>query len=47
MPHEPGQPYPFRLKHACMILEAVIKAAPGVLASCYYMAHVKFLTGMR
>ncbi|XP_060776687.1 tetratricopeptide repeat protein 21B [Neoarius graeffei] len=45
IPHDAGQPYPFGLKHTCMILEAVIKAAPGVLASCYYMAHVKFLTG--
>ncbi|XP_026769717.3 tetratricopeptide repeat protein 21B [Pangasianodon hypophthalmus] len=45
MPHDAGQPYPFGLKHACMILEAVIKAAPRVLSSCYYMAHVKFLTG--
>ncbi|KAF7708887.1 tetratricopeptide repeat protein 21B isoform X2 [Silurus meridionalis] len=45
MPHVAGQPYPFGLKHACMILEAAIKAAPCVLANCYYMAHVKFLTG--
>ncbi|KAK3551904.1 hypothetical protein QTP70_031550 [Hemibagrus guttatus] len=45
MPYDAGQPYPFGLKHACMILEAVIKAAPRVLSSCYYMAYVKFLTG--
>ncbi|XP_053350629.1 tetratricopeptide repeat protein 21B [Clarias gariepinus] len=45
MPHDVGQSCPFGLKHACMILEAVIKAAPRVLSSCYYMAHVKFLTG--
>uniref|UniRef100_A0A8B9RLT8 Tetratricopeptide repeat domain 21A n=1 Tax=Astyanax mexicanus TaxID=7994 RepID=A0A8B9RLT8_ASTMX len=36
---------PFGLKHSTMILEAVIKAAPGVLISCYYMARVKFLIG--
>uniref|UniRef100_A0AAY5F632 Tetratricopeptide repeat domain 21A n=1 Tax=Electrophorus electricus TaxID=8005 RepID=A0AAY5F632_ELEEL len=41
-----SQPLPFGLKHSNMILKAVIKAAPGLLASCYYMAHVKFLTGM-
>lgn len=46
MPYDAGQAYPFGLKHACMILEAIIKAAPRVLSSCYYMAHVKFLTGM-
>ncbi|TSK16080.1 WD repeat-containing protein 48 [Bagarius yarrelli] len=45
MPYDAGQPFSFGLKHACMILEAVIKAAPRVLSSCYYMAHVKFLTG--
>ncbi|KAF4087868.1 hypothetical protein AMELA_G00076230 [Ameiurus melas] len=45
MPYEAGQAYPFGLKHACMILEVIIKAAPRVLSSCYYMAHVKFLTG--
>ncbi|XP_017334508.1 tetratricopeptide repeat protein 21B [Ictalurus punctatus] len=45
MPYDAGQAYPFGLKHACMILEAIIKAAPRVLSSCYYMAHVKFLTG--
>lgn len=46
MPYDAGQPYLFGLKHASMILEAVIKAAPRVLPSCYYMAYVKFLTGM-
>uniref|UniRef100_A0A8B9RLV5 Tetratricopeptide repeat domain 21A n=1 Tax=Astyanax mexicanus TaxID=7994 RepID=A0A8B9RLV5_ASTMX len=40
-----GQLPPFGLKHSTMILEAVIKAAPGVLISCYYMARVKFLIG--
>ncbi|KAK2854581.1 hypothetical protein Q7C36_006450 [Tachysurus vachellii] len=45
MPYDAGQPFPFGLKHAYMILEAVIKAAPRVSSSCYYMAHVKFLTG--
>ncbi|XP_026858776.2 tetratricopeptide repeat protein 21B [Electrophorus electricus] len=45
MPYGAGQPLPFGLKHSNMILKAVIKAAPGLLASCYYMAHVKFLTG--
>ncbi|XP_072534985.1 tetratricopeptide repeat protein 21B [Salminus brasiliensis] len=45
IPHDAGQPQPFGLKHSSMILEAVIKAAPGVLTTCYNMAHVKFLTG--
>ncbi|XP_036445416.1 tetratricopeptide repeat protein 21B [Colossoma macropomum] len=44
-PYDAGQPHPFGLKHSSMILEAVIRAAPGVFASCYYMAQVKFLTG--
>ncbi|KAG9276270.1 tetratricopeptide repeat protein 21A [Astyanax mexicanus] len=45
IPLEAGQLPPFGLKHSTMILEAVIKAAPGVLISCYYMARVKFLIG--
>ncbi|XP_062848130.1 tetratricopeptide repeat protein 21B [Trichomycterus rosablanca] len=45
MPHDAGQPCPFGLKHASLILEAVIKAAPRVFTSCYYMAHIKFITG--
>ncbi|XP_066538772.1 tetratricopeptide repeat protein 21B [Hoplias malabaricus] len=45
VPHDAGQNNPFGLKHASMILEVLIKAAPGVLASCFYMAHVKYLTG--
>uniref|UniRef100_A0AAR2IPM8 Tetratricopeptide repeat domain 21B n=1 Tax=Pygocentrus nattereri TaxID=42514 RepID=A0AAR2IPM8_PYGNA len=44
-PYDAGQPHPFGLKHSSMILEAVIRAAPGVFTSCYYMAQVKFLTG--
>ncbi|KAG1934258.1 tetratricopeptide repeat protein 21B [Pimephales promelas] len=41
----PGQPPPFWLKHADMILETIVKAIPGISASCYYMAYVKFLLG--
>lgn len=46
MPYDAGQPCPFGLQHANMILEAVIKAAPRVFSSCYYMALVKFIRGM-
>lgn len=28
-----------------MILETIVKAIPGLSASCYYMAYVKFLLG--
>ncbi|XP_050953552.1 tetratricopeptide repeat protein 21A isoform X2 [Labeo rohita] len=41
----PGQTPPFWLKHSNMILEIVVKAAPGMSVSCYYMAYVKFLLG--
>ncbi|XP_067290523.1 tetratricopeptide repeat protein 21A isoform X2 [Pseudorasbora parva] len=41
----PGQTPPFWLKHANMILETIVKAIPGMSASCYYMAYVKLLLG--
>lgn len=41
----PGQTPPFWLKHVNMILETIVKAIPGMSASCYYMAYVKFLLG--
>nr|XP_055038043.1 tetratricopeptide repeat protein 21B isoform X1 [Misgurnus anguillicaudatus] len=44
-PRVAGQTQPFWLKHSSMILETVIRAAPGISMSCYYMAYVKFLSG--
>ncbi|XP_043082785.1 tetratricopeptide repeat protein 21A isoform X2 [Puntigrus tetrazona] len=43
----PGQTPPFWLKHSNVILEAVVRALPGVPLASYYMAHVSFLLGRR
>ncbi|XP_036378258.1 tetratricopeptide repeat protein 21B [Megalops cyprinoides] len=40
-----GQPLPFGLMHSAMILEPVVKTAPGILPGAYLMAKVKFLSG--
>ncbi|KAM4605930.1 tetratricopeptide repeat protein 21B-like [Polymixia lowei] len=40
-----GQPLPFALSHSMMILEPVLKTAPGLLPGASQMAHVKFLAG--
>ncbi|XP_071778511.2 tetratricopeptide repeat protein 21B-like [Centroberyx gerrardi] len=40
-----GQPLPFALSHSMMILEPVLKTAPGLQASAFHMAHAKFLAG--
>ncbi|XP_028826329.1 tetratricopeptide repeat protein 21B isoform X2 [Denticeps clupeoides] len=36
---------PFGLLHSVMILETIMKAAPGLLAGTYRMSQVKFLAG--
>ncbi|CAB1350057.1 unnamed protein product, partial [Coregonus sp. 'balchen'] len=40
-----GQPVPFGLSHSGMVLQPVVKMAPGLLLAAYHMAHVKFLSG--
>ncbi|XP_031692315.1 tetratricopeptide repeat protein 21B isoform X1 [Oncorhynchus kisutch] len=40
-----GQPVPFGLSHSGMVLQPVVKMAPGLLPGAYHMAHVKFLSG--
>ncbi|XP_057183744.1 tetratricopeptide repeat protein 21B-like [Triplophysa rosa] len=44
---DPGVPktQAFWLKHSHLILETIIRAAPGISVSCYHMAYVKFLQG--
>ncbi|XP_048122953.1 tetratricopeptide repeat protein 21B [Alosa alosa] len=43
--HAQGQPLPFGLKHCVMILDVVLRAAPGILTCSYLTAFVKFLSG--
>ncbi|XP_055784139.1 tetratricopeptide repeat protein 21B-like isoform X2 [Salvelinus fontinalis] len=40
-----GQPVPFGLSHSGMVLQPVVKMAPGLLPGAYHMAHVTFLSG--
>ncbi|KAM9390536.1 tetratricopeptide repeat protein 21B-like, partial [Salvelinus alpinus] len=40
-----GQPIPFGLSHSGMVLQPVVKMAPGLLPGAYHMAHVTFLSG--
>ncbi|XP_056594035.1 tetratricopeptide repeat protein 21B isoform X2 [Triplophysa dalaica] len=44
-PGVPGKTQALWLKHSYLILERIIRAAPGISASCYLMAYVKFLQG--
>ncbi|KAG9347780.1 hypothetical protein JZ751_003795, partial [Albula glossodonta] len=44
-PPGPGQPLSFGLMHSAMILEPVVRTAPGILPGAYLMAKVKFLSG--
>jgi hypothetical protein len=40
-----GQPLPVPIKQRLTILEAVIKACPGLLEVFYQLAYVQFLRG--
>ncbi|XP_066572827.1 tetratricopeptide repeat protein 21B [Amia ocellicauda] len=44
-PRSPSQPLSFGLKHSSMILDPVIKTAPGLLPAAFLMAKVKFYSG--
>ncbi|XP_015209733.2 tetratricopeptide repeat protein 21B isoform X1 [Lepisosteus oculatus] len=44
-PRSPGQALSFVLKHSAMILDPVVKTAPGILPAVYLMAKVKFFSG--
>lgn len=44
-PGVPGQTQALWLKHSYLILDTIIRAAPGISVSCYHMAYVKFLQG--
>uniref|UniRef100_A0A4W3HT16 Tetratricopeptide repeat domain 21A n=1 Tax=Callorhinchus milii TaxID=7868 RepID=A0A4W3HT16_CALMI len=47
-PHQPitqGQALSLLLRQCAMILDPVVKAAPGMMEALYYMAKVRFLSG--
>ncbi|XP_035271756.1 tetratricopeptide repeat protein 21B-like [Anguilla anguilla] len=44
-PRALGQPLSFGLMHSAMILDPVVRTAPGILPGAYLMAKVKYLSG--